>query len=99
METFLASDFIEQNLLCELYLHVMTFPLDRYSNPTHFLGDVQLRDFSSFVSNHVQWERSFQNFLIMSPTLTFGFEVNLNPLVFSLLSSSVGSHVPSKLSK
>ena len=62
LETFLASDFIEQNLLCELYLHDLACPLDNHSNPSPFLGDVQLRNFSSFVSNHVQWERSFQNF-------------------------------------
>ena len=62
LETFLESDFEERNLLCELYLHELACPLDRHSNPIPFLGDVQLRDFSSFVSNHVQWERSFQTF-------------------------------------
>ena len=41
LETFLASDFIEQNLLCELYLHDLAYPLDRHSNPTPFFGDVQ----------------------------------------------------------
>ena len=46
--------------MCELYLHEMSFPLDRYSNPSPHLGDVQLMDFFSFVSNHVQWENSFQ---------------------------------------
>ena len=60
LETFLASDFEDQNLLSEIYLHEMAYPLDRHSNPVPFLGDVQLRDFSFFVSNHVQWERSFQ---------------------------------------
>ena len=62
LETFLESDFEEQNLLCELYLHELACPLDHHSNPIPFSGDVQLRDFSSFVSNHVQWEISFQNF-------------------------------------
>ena len=62
LETFLESDFEEKNFLCELYLHELACPLDRHSIPIPFLGDVQLRDFSSFVSNHVQWEISFQNF-------------------------------------
>ena len=56
----MESSFTEQNLLCELYLLEMACPLDRYSNPAPYLGDVHLRDFSSFVSNHVQWESSFQ---------------------------------------
>ena len=62
LETFMESNFIKQNLLCEIYLHEMACPLDHHSNPTPYLGDVQLRDFSSFVSNHVQWERTFQTF-------------------------------------
>ena len=60
LETFMPSSFIEKNLLCEIYLHEMDCPLDRYSNPTPHLGDVQLRDFYSFFSNHVQWDDSFQ---------------------------------------
>ena len=53
LETFLKSDFEDQNLMCQLYLHELAFPLDCHSNPVPFSGDVQLRDFSSFVSNHV----------------------------------------------
>jgi len=40
LETFLRSNFEDQNLLCELYLHEMACPLDRHSNPVPFLGDV-----------------------------------------------------------
>ena len=40
----------------------MACPMDRQSNPVPFAGDVQVRAFASFVSNHVQWERSFQTF-------------------------------------
>ena len=53
LETFMKSNFIEKNLLCELYLHEMACPLDHHSNPSPYLGDVQLRYFSSFVSNHM----------------------------------------------
>ena len=38
----------------------MACPIDLHTNPTPYLGDVQLRAFASFVSNHVQWESSFQ---------------------------------------
>ena len=61
LETFMESEFEEKNFLCEPYLHDLAYPLDRHSNPIPFSGDVQLRDFCS-ISNHVQWERSFQNF-------------------------------------
>ena len=39
-EIFLRSNFKDQNLLCELYLHEMACPLDRHSNPIPFSGDV-----------------------------------------------------------
>ena len=53
LETFMESNFIDQNLLYELYLHEMACLLDHHSNPAPYLGDVHSRDFSSFVSNHV----------------------------------------------
>ena len=62
LEPFFGSNFEDQNLLCELYLHEMACPLDRHSNPIPFSGDVQLRAFASFVRNHAQWERYFQTF-------------------------------------
>ena len=62
LETFFGSNFEDQNLLCELYLHEMACPQDCHSNPIPFVGDVQLRAFASFVSNHAQWERYFQTF-------------------------------------
>ena len=54
LERFLESDFEDQNLLCELYLHELACPLDLHSNPIPFSGDFQVRDFSTFVINHVQ---------------------------------------------
>ena len=62
LETSFRSSFEDQNLLCELYFHEMAYPLDRHSNPVPFSRDVQLREFAYFVSNHAQWERSFQTF-------------------------------------
>ena len=59
LETFMESSFTEQNLICEFYLHEMACPLDLHANPVIYLGDVQLRAFSSFDKNHAQWERAF----------------------------------------
>ena len=59
LETFMESNFTEHNLLCDFYLHEMPCPLDLHSNLAPYLGDVQLREFSSFVHNYVQWERTF----------------------------------------
>ena len=59
LETFTQSDFGEQIFLCELYLHNMACYVDFQSNPVPYLGDVQSRDFTYFVSNHVQWRDSF----------------------------------------
>ena len=40
LETFFGSNFEDQNLLCELYLHEMAFPLDFHLNLVPFSGDV-----------------------------------------------------------
>ena len=77
LEIFVKSSFTEQNLLCELYLHEMVFPLDRHYNPTPHLGDVQLRDFYSFFNNHVQWEDSFQ--LISHDEAHYNLSVRCEP--------------------
>ena len=53
LETFMESSLTEQNLLCEFYLHEMDIPMELHSNPTPYLGDVQLREFSYFVNNHL----------------------------------------------
>ena len=55
----MESSFNEQNLLYKLYLYEMACPMDIHSNPSPYLGDVQLRAFASFVNNHVQWENVF----------------------------------------
>ena len=40
LETFLESNFKDQNLLCELDLHELACSLDRHSNRVPFSGDV-----------------------------------------------------------
>ena len=60
LERFIHSDFGQKFFLFELYLHNMECYANFKSNLVPYLGDVQLRDFTSFVSNHVQWRDSFQ---------------------------------------
>ena len=55
LETFTESDFSEQNSLCELYLHEMDFMMESQYNPIPHLGDIHLREFTSFVTNHMHW--------------------------------------------
>ena len=40
LEIFLGSDFEDQNLLCELYLHELACPLDHHLNHVPFSSDV-----------------------------------------------------------
>ena len=55
LDTFNQSEFSEQNLLCELYLHDRACMMDTHANPIPRIGDIQLRSFSYFVNNHVHW--------------------------------------------
>ena len=55
LDTFIKSDFSDQNLLCELFLHERECPMGVYSKPIPYLGDIQLRAFTSFVTNHMHW--------------------------------------------
>ena len=60
MDTFIKNDFSDQNLLCELFLHERACPMDAHSNPVPYLGDIQLRAFTSFVTNHMHWWSAIQ---------------------------------------
>ena len=55
LETFTQSEFFEQNLLCELYLHDRACMMDTEANPVPHIGDIHLRSFTSFVNNNVRW--------------------------------------------
>ena len=54
-KNFTKSNFSQQNLLCELYLHEKTCFMDVSSNPIPHMGDIHLRDFASFVTNRMKW--------------------------------------------
>jgi hypothetical protein len=53
--TFLQVEDHDKNLLCELYLFNFVIPDHTRWNPNPFVGDVQLRDFTSFIYGWVQW--------------------------------------------
>ena len=40
LDTFIKSDFSDQNFLCELFFHERAFPMDVHSNPVPYLGDI-----------------------------------------------------------
>ena len=51
LDTLSQSDFSEQNLLCELYLHEVAYPMYIQFNPIPHIGDVHLREFTYFFTN------------------------------------------------
>lgn len=57
--TFQSAYFLEQHLLCELYLHDLACFRDQYFNFTPYVGDVQFRAFVSFVQNQVVWKIAY----------------------------------------
>ena len=54
-ETFTHSEFYEQNLLCELYMHDRSCLMDTQANPVPHIGYIHLRSFIYFGNNHVHW--------------------------------------------
>jgi hypothetical protein len=54
---YLSVDMKDQNLLCELYLHNFILPDNACWNPNPGVGDVQLREFTSYILGLVQWKK------------------------------------------
>ena len=59
LEAFFQSDIPNQHLLCELYLHEVVCFGDRTLNIYPYVGDIQLRAFTSFVNNQVWWKEDY----------------------------------------
>ena len=59
LESFFQSDIPNQHLLCGLYLHEVFYFGDRIFNISPYVGDIQLRAFTSFVNNQVWWKVAF----------------------------------------
>jgi hypothetical protein len=60
LKTFFQRSLADQHLLCELYLHEYVLFGERKFNLSHYVGDIQLRDFTSFVSNQEKWKASHE---------------------------------------
>jgi hypothetical protein len=58
INVFLHAEDHENNLLSELYLFNFVLPNHTCWNPNPFVGDVQLRAFTSFIYSLVQWRDS-----------------------------------------
>lgn len=66
-----------QNLLCELYLHNFVFPTNTVWNPYHFVGDINLRAFQSYLQNEIQRERKWSCTNIPNSWKLYGFSQKL----------------------
>ena len=74
MDTFIKGDFSDQILLCELFLHERACPMEVHSNPIPYLGDIQLREFNSFVTNHMHWWSAIHTIQKNEETSTLWFQ-------------------------
>ena len=58
MDVFRASDFDEQSLLCEFFLHNIIcehVSMQMIVTVFSYMGDIQLRAFVSFMRNQIEW--------------------------------------------
>jgi hypothetical protein len=55
LEAYSSSNKEDKKLLCELYQHEMIMFNNRKWNPNLFVGYIQLRSFTSYMSNQVGW--------------------------------------------
>ena len=59
VKTFAKAPASDQNLLCELYLHNEAMPDNRKVNLNPIVGDIQIREFVSFLANQITWQPAF----------------------------------------
>jgi hypothetical protein len=59
IQTFEASSTKDQHFLCEAYFHNEAILENRTLNINPFVGDVQLRAFTSFLLNQITWQGDF----------------------------------------
>ena len=55
-------DVLNQHLMCELYMHDYFLSNYQTFNPIPFVGDIQLRAFTSYTINQVKWKKAFDTF-------------------------------------
>jgi hypothetical protein len=59
IQTFEAASTRDQHLLCEAYFHNEAILENRTLNINPLVGDVQLREFTSFLLNQITWQGDF----------------------------------------
>ena len=60
LDTLAQSDFSKKNFVCELYLHELACFMNVSFNPIPYKGDVNLMEFTYFVTNHMIWWNALQ---------------------------------------
>ena len=48
--------------MCEFYMHGFILEMEQKFNVRPFLGDIQLREFVSFMLNQMKWDLTFTTF-------------------------------------
>ena len=64
LDVFRASDFDEQSLLCELFLHNIIcehVSMQMIVTIFSYMGDLQLRAFVSFMRNQIEWHLTIKS--------------------------------------
>ena len=62
LEAIQQSNLHRQHLMCELYMHDFILEMEQKFNVGHFLGDIELRAFVSFMLNEMKWDLPFTTF-------------------------------------
>ena len=62
LEAIRESDLHRQHLMCELYMHGFILEMEQKFKVGPFLGDIQLREFVSFMLNQMKWDLAFTTF-------------------------------------
>ena len=57
-----SHNILDQHLMCEVYMHDYVLGNDQSFNPVPYMGDIQLRAFTSYVVNQVKWKKAFNTY-------------------------------------
>jgi hypothetical protein len=59
IKTFAEASAMDQHLLCEAYFHNEAIPENRQLNLNPLVDDIQIRELTSFLNNHIIWQDDF----------------------------------------
>lgn len=55
-------NILDKHLICDLYMHDYFLGNDQSFNPVPYVGDIQLRAFTSYTVDQVKWKKAFDTF-------------------------------------